>query len=330
MMIQTVTGPVDANDLGRTLVHEHLLVSFPGAEFDPKAKFDRPAFVAEAVRRLTQLRVEHGVRTFVDPCPMEMGRDVRLMAEVSEKAQMNVVCCTGFYTEARGLPSYWRNSTVEQIAELYIHELEKGVGDTGIRPGAIKCASEGQPNMTSGEAKCLAAASIAQKATGVSIITHTHAGVGGPEQQDVFEENGLPLHRALIGHCCGSSDRAYQRGIAERGSYVGFDRIGLNHLQKDEIRADCLVDLFRAGHSHRILMSQDHWCCMLGRHGSPSDEAAIKAAATKGKDTWGPGFTHLFTDFVPMLIERGMKREEIFSILDDNPRRFFAGELAAA
>jgi len=327
VMIQTVTGPVDVNDLGRTLVHEHLLVSFPGAELDPKAKFDRPAFITEAVRRLTQLRVEHGVKTFVDPCPMEMGRDVRIMAEVSEKAQMNIVCCTGFYTEARGLPSYWRNSTVEQIAELYIHELERGVGDTGIRPGAIKCASEGQPNMTPAEAKCLAAATMAQKVTGVSIITHTHAGVGGPEQQDVFEEHGLPLHRALIGHCCGSSDRAYQRGIAERGSYVGFDRIGLNHLQKDEVRADCLVDLFRAGHSHRILMSQDHWCCMLGRHGSPSDEAAIKAAAGKAKDPWGPGYTHLFTDFVPMLLERGMKREEVFSILDDNPRRFFAGEI---
>lgn len=324
MKIQTVTGAIDTSDMGRTLVHEHLLVSFPGAEFDPTVTFARPAFVAEAVRRLIELRVEYGVRTFVDPCPIEMGRDVALMAEISEKSLMNIVCTTGFYTEERGLPSYWRNSTVEQIADLYVTEIEKGVLKTGICAGAIKCATEGRP-MTQGEVKCLAAASIAQKATGVSIITHTHGGVGGPEQQDLFEQHGVPLDRALIGHCCGSADRAYHKHIAARGSYVGFDRIGLAHLQKDEVRADCLVDLFNAGHSAQILMSQDHWCCMRGRHGSPTDEAALKVAKERG-DPWGPGYTHLFTNFVPMLLERGMTREAIFALLDENPRRFFAGE----
>lgn len=324
MKIQTVTGPIDLCDMGRTLVHEHLLVSFPGANFDPAAMIERPAFVVEAVRRLTELRVEYGVRTFVDPCPIECGRDVALMAEISEKAQMNIVCATGFYTEELGLPSYWRNSTVEQIAELYISEIEKGVLKTGIRAGALKCATGGR-TMSQAEAKCLAAASIAQKATGVPIITHTNNGAGGPEQQDLFEEHGVPLHRALIGHCCGSDDRDYHQGIAARGSYVGFDRIGLVHYQKDEVRADCLVDLFNAGHSERILMSQDHWCCLVGRHARPAVEAAMTQAA-KAHDNWGPSYAHLFTTFVPMLLERGMTREAIFALLDENPRRFFSGE----
>ena len=35
---------------------------------------------------------------------------------------------------------------------------------------------------------------------------------------------------------------------------------------------------------------------------------------------------HLFTDFVPMLKNRGLREPEIASILDDDPRRFFAGD----
>ena len=92
---------------------------------------DVPAFVAEAVKRLTQLRVEHGVKSFVDPCPIELGRDAGMMKEIAEKSEMNVVCTTGFYFEEMGLPIYWRHRTVEEIAELYIREIEKGIGTTG-------------------------------------------------------------------------------------------------------------------------------------------------------------------------------------------------------
>ena len=97
MMVQTVTGPIPVERLGRTLMHEHLFIAFAGAEFDPTAVFDRAAFIAEAVRRLVQLRTEHGVRSFVDPCPIELGRDVTVMKEISEKSGMHIICTTGFY-----------------------------------------------------------------------------------------------------------------------------------------------------------------------------------------------------------------------------------------
>src|SRR5258708_10896406 len=41
------------------------------------------------------LRVEHGVKSFVDPCPIELGRDVTVMAEIAERSQMNIICTTG-------------------------------------------------------------------------------------------------------------------------------------------------------------------------------------------------------------------------------------------
>jgi phosphotriesterase-related protein len=307
-------------------MHEHLFIAFPGAEFDPSAVFDRADFVAEVVVRLQQLRVEHGVRSFVDPCPIELGRDAALMREIAEKSEMNVVCTTGFYFEAMGLPVYWRARTVEEIAELYIREITQGIGTTGVKAGAIKVAT-GAPAITALEHKFLEAACLAQKATNVPIITHTQDGHAGPEQQEAFAKGGVPAHCCLIGHCCGNADPEYHQRVVDGGSYIGFDRIGLSRYQPDEVRADNLVRLVRNGHRAQVIMSQDRHCGWLGKFARqvPAEEQArIDALQAEGK--WPPPYTYLFTDFVPMLQARGLSDHEIHSILSDNPRRFFAGE----
>jgi phosphotriesterase-related protein len=320
MAVQTVTGPIELDQLGRTLMHEHLFIAFSGAEFD------RAGFIAEAVKRLRQLRTEHGVRSFVDPCPIELGRDAGMMREIAEKSEMNVVCTTGFYFEAMGLPIYWRARTTEEIAELYIRELTHGIGDTGVKAGAIKVAT-GAPHITALEMKFLDAACIAQKATGAPIITHTQDGVNGPEQQTAFAAGGVAAHSCLIGHCCGNPDTAYHKRVVDGGSYIGFDRIGLHRYMPDETRADNLAKLVREGHRAQIMMSQDGHCGWLGKFARqiPPDEQA-KIDAMKAEGNWPPPYTYLFTDFVPMLRQRGLTESDIGSILQDNPRRFFAGE----
>jgi len=314
----TVLGPVPLSELGRTLMHEHLFVAFAGAEYDPLSRqFDRNAFVKEAAHRLRQLREVHGVRTFVDPCPIELGRDVTLMAEISEESEMNIVCTTGFYMEAAGLPFYWRDRTMEEVAELYIDEISRDIGGTGIRAGAIKVATS-QQNMTQQEAKFLAAACLAQRETGVPIITHTDKGLGGPEQQAAFAAGEVEAHRCLIGHCCGNADHDYHRRIAAGGSYVGFDRIGMPRYMPDATRADGVVALSRAGYLGQVMMSMDRVCGWLGRY--------LRRLTPEDVNEESKRYDYLFTDFIPLLRQRGMSDPEIFSILDDNPRRFFAGE----
>lgn len=330
MMVQTVTGPIPVEQLGRTLMHEHLFIAFPGAEYDPLAVFDRAEFIAEAVRRLVQLRTEHGVRSFVDPCPIELGRDAAMMKEISEKSGMNVICTTGFYFEEMGLPVYWRSRTVDEIAELYIREIAHGIGDTGVKAGAIKVAT-GAPVVTEFEKKFLAAACIAQKATGVPIITHTQDGYGGPEQQQLFARGGVGAHRCLIGHCCGNADPAYHRRVVDGGSYIGFDRIGLTRFQPDDVRADNLAKLVKDGFRAQIMMSQDRRCGWLGkfpRQLTAEEQAKIEALKAQGK--YPPPYTYLFTDFLPMLHARGVNQADIAFMLEDNPRRFFAGEVLPA
>ena len=326
MHVQTVTGPIGLDQLGRTLMHEHLFIAFPGAEFDPLATFDRAAFVAEAVSRLRQLRTEHGVRSFVDPCPIELGRDPALMREIAERSEMNIICTTGFYFEEMGLPIYWRARTAQEIAELYIREITHGIGSTGIKAGAIKAAT-GAPAITPLEHKFLEAACLAQTATGVPIITHTQDGCAGPDQQAAFAKGGVPAHRCLIGHCCGNADPAYHQRVVDGGSYIGFDRIGLLRFQPDEVRADNLVRLVRNGHRAQVIMSQDRHCGWLGKYARqvPAEEQD-RIDALRAEGNWPPHYTYLFTDFVPMLKERGLSEPEIHAILEDNPRRFFAGE----
>jgi phosphotriesterase-related protein len=325
MQVQTVTGPIGLDQLGRTLMHEHLFIAFPGAEFDPLAVFDRSAFVAEAVRRLKQLRTEHGVRSFVDPCPIELGRDAALMREISEKSEMNVICTTGFYFEEMGLPVYWRARTAEEIAELYTREITHGIGTTGVKAGAIKVAT-GAPEITRLEHKFLEAACIAQKATGVPIITHTQDGVGGPDQQAAFAKGGVAAHQCLIGHCCGNADPSYHQRVVAGGSYIGFDRIGILRFQPDEVRADNLVRLVRNGYRAQIMMSQDRHCGWFGKFARQlSAEEAARIEVLRAEGQWPPHYTYMFTDFVPMLKARGLEDREIDAILDDNPRRFFAG-----
>ena len=107
--VQTVTGPIDPAELGRTLVHEHIRISWPGEELDRSYSWDRADTVSRAVDKMAEL-LDAGFRTFVDPCPIELGRDPELYAEISEQSGMRIVCTTGFYTEhgGSGLPYYWR------------------------------------------------------------------------------------------------------------------------------------------------------------------------------------------------------------------------------
>ncbi|MGV3553364.1 phosphotriesterase family protein [Rhizobium sp.] len=320
--IQTVTGAIALDDLGRTLMHEHLLIAFPGSQYDPSAAYDRRDFIAEAVRRLVELRVKFGVSSLVDPCPIELGRDVVAMKEISEKSEVNILCTTGFYYEELGLPSYWRARTTEEIADLYIGEIEKGVGDTGIRPAALKVAT-GAPFITDQEKKFLAAACIAHKATGVPVITHTTDGVCGEEQQQLFSAGGVAADRLIIGHSCNNADIAYHRRIAQGGSTVGFDQIGMAYYQPDEVRADNIAGLIAEGFGDRIIMSMDRISHNVGKFcfaTTPEYLARVEDLRRKGLYQ---AYSYLFTDFLPLLRQRGVSEQDIDTMLIDNPRRFF-------
>ncbi len=155
--IQTTTGRCRPDELGMTLVHEHLLCGFPGWQMDALApRFERAEALSRSVAQLQELRVL-GVATFVDPCPMDLGRDVEFMAEVSQRSGVRIICTTGAYKEGEGIAYTFGALPVEEITEIYVKELVDGIGATGIRAGLIKVAT-GAPEISAYEKKLLTAA----------------------------------------------------------------------------------------------------------------------------------------------------------------------------
>ena len=312
--INTVTGTTTAEQLGTTLMHEHLLIGWAGWELDCAApKFDRRAAFKNAVDRLKELK-DLGLQSFVDPCPMDIGRDVNFMAEVAEASGVRIVCATGLYKEDLGNTAYFKQRSVDEIAEVYSSEITRGIGNTGIKAGIIKCAT-GKGQVTKYEENCLRAAARAHLRTSAPITTHTEDGTMGREQLDIFASEGVDLQRVIIGHSCGSADLGYHRDMLDRGCFLGFDRFGLDFLHPDKLRLAALIGLLGVGYEKQIVLSHDSVWCWLGRGLDLPPETA------KLIENWKP--THVFQNIVPALKRAGVGEEKVRAMLVDNPRRYF-------
>lgn len=321
-LVQTVTGPAPAASLGRTLVHEHLVTAMPGWDMDALAPpWDRAAAVRTAVETLRRLQ-DHGVETFVDPCPMDLGRDVRFAAEVADATGMRIVCTTGAYFEAAGITYVFRHLSVDDIAAIYEQELTDGIDGTGIRAGLIKVAT-GDGAISDYERKLLVAAGRAAVRCDVPVITHTENGTCGPEQLAVLTGEGVPAHRILVGHSDGSVDPAYHRSITDAGAYIGFDRLGLETIRPDEERVASIARLVAAGRARHVCLSHDVTCgANKGRFYVPGRAVPHERLLAKNPH-WKP--TNLFERIVPMLRAAGVSAADVETMLDRNPSRWFDG-----
>jgi len=252
----------------------------------------------------------------VDPCPSDLARDIEFSAEVSQATGFPIVAAAGLYNESFGLTAYWKlrgatgGDVVQEMAEAFIKELTEGVGASGVKPGIIKVAT-GSGAVTDYERQVFAAATRAAIATDVPIITHTDDGVLGEEQQAMFVEGKLLPHRAMVGHSCGTNDHEYHWRLVEGGTYVGFDRFGLESINSDENRAKSMLRLIERGASTRLMVAHDTVWCWLGKPFPPNP-------------IWRP--SRFCEDVIPMLKAGGASDEHLDHILVENPRRYFAGD----
>jgi len=314
-MISAGGGQVRPEDLGKTLMHEHLLCAMGGWELDTSASGpDRRDLLAMCVDRVQELQA-HGYRAMVDPCPNDLGRDLDLMGEVSARTGFTIIAATGMYNDTGGTNAYWRMKAllnadfVDRLADLMIAELTDGVG--GIRPGIIKLAT-GYGAMTDYERKVFAAGAKAAQATGTPITTHTE-GVLGDEQLALLREHGVAPQGVIIGHSCQSTNAAYLDGLAAAGAYLGFDRFGIEEICSDGHRIESLLRLFRQGASEQLIVSQDTVWCLRG--------AALPPPMAEVMARHEP--LHVERVIIPRLREAGLSQADIDTLLIANPRRFF-------
>jgi phosphotriesterase-related protein len=314
--VETVRGPVDRDALGRTLLHEHLLIASPEGIGNFNHAWGAPIWdeeerVADAVAKLRGL-VNAGYRTFVDPTAFGLGRDVRRVARINEQVpDLNIVVCTGLYAFAE-LPGFLKDRGTDALTELFVRELREGIDDTGIKAGFLKCAVE-RHGLVVDLPMILEAIAAAQVQTGAPLMVHTNAAArSGLLALETFTGHGVDPARMVIAHAGDSNDLGYLRAIADTGAALGFDRFNIPHFNPDEQRIETLLALLEEGYVDRIHLSHDaaSWYDFM-QHNPPFVNER-------------PDYLHIEREVLPKLLERGVTQAQIDELLIENAKRFLA------
>ncbi|WP_113700719.1 phosphotriesterase family protein [Nonomuraea lactucae] len=317
--VQTARGPVDSSRLGRTLVHEHVFVLGEEYRNNYQDDWDEEQKIADAVADLNELK-RLGIDTIMDPTVLGLGRYIPRIQKIAERTDLNVIVATGLYT-FNDIPHqfHYRGPGLlvdipEPLTDLFIKDLTKGIGDTGVRAAFLKCAID-EPGLTPGVERVMRAAGQAAVHTGAPITVHTHAGThSGLVVQRVLAEEGVDLSQVIIGHSGDSTDLDYLSKLAEAGSLLGMDRFGLDVFLPLRDRIDTIVELVRRGYGGSIVISHDASCF-------------IDFISTEQRHAIAPNwnYRHISEDVLPALFEAGLTETDIDMILVANPRRHFEG-----
>ncbi|MGW6337092.1 phosphotriesterase family protein, partial [Nocardia rhamnosiphila] len=261
--VPTLTGDVLPDALGRTLMHEHIIMlGHGGVVHEWPALFDRDAAIARSIEQMARL-ADAGIDSLVEMTTFDLGRDIEATAEVARASSVNVIACTGAWLAA---PSMMLRYSASRLAGAFMGDILDGIRGTDLRAGIIKIATD--ETVDDLNRLLLSAAAEAHRRTGAPIGTHSNAPAGsGSRQQDVLQECGVDLSRVLIGHCGDTDDLDYLRGIMQRGSYIGIDRFGLDTIPstKQDLlstpqRVAIIAELCRDGFADRIVLGHDANC----------------------------------------------------------------------
>lgn len=323
-MVNTVLGPVDVESLGKTLMHEHFFFGYPGYFGNSVYPVNKEEIIRVGVEVAEKAKA-HGVQTIVDATPNDSGRDPLLLAEIAERAGINIIFSTGYYYEGEGAPAYFKfkkaiGAAEEEIYEMFMTEIEKGVGDTGLKPGVIKLGTS-KGEITEYEQMFFKVAARVQRETGVPIITHTQEGTCGPEQAELLVSEGANPKQILIGHMDGNTDIKYHHRTLEQGVFVGFDRFGIQGFvgaPMDRERIGTLLGLIGLGYEDQLMLSHDTVNVWLGKSPEWPEELA------KLIENWH--ISNVFENIIPALKKGNVTDEQINTILVENPKRIFIGE----
>jgi len=308
--IQTATGPIDEERLGFTLSHEHIIVGSAGVREAYPFLFDMTRTRERVIRELSEAKAG-GVDTIIDATTMDLSRDVDFVAEVSRASGVRVVVATGLW---RDIPRFFWERDPGFIAEVFIHEIQDGIGGDRIRAGVIKVAND-QEGVTPQAERVLRAAARACKATGVPITTHQWAPAQvGRRQMEIFLDEGVDPGRVCIGHSADTTDVDYLEGLLREGVYLSMDRYpGRPDMPDWPERNATVKALIDRGWADRLMLGHDY-------------APAPYPADGLGPDTESPTrYLFVSTTALPSLRAEGVDEGTIRKMTVDNPRRYLAG-----
>jgi phosphotriesterase-related protein len=314
--VQTFLGPREPDELGTTLIHEHVFVghqeldlNFPHVEWDAQQALERAVSGFERLHSL-------GVRTVVDLTVLGLGRDVRTVQAVADRVPVNLVASTGYYT-SNVLPAYFHThgpgrlvDGPDPLVEMFVADIEQGIAGTPVRAGMLKVVTD-RDGLTEDVTRVFTAAAVAHQQTGVPVTTHSSPALrNGLDQQALLAKQGVDLERVVIGHSGDSEDLDYLRTLMDNGSTIGMDRFGMEHVLPDERRVDTVLALLRLGYADRMVLSHD--AAYFSRVTPPSWRA-------REAPNWH--MENLPRRVLPMLRRGGASESDIHQMMVVNPRR---------
>lgn len=314
MKVRTLTGDLEPQTLGKTLIHEHLAVDW--GEMLGRPKIIDFEFDAMRDKMVAALNAAHalGVGAIVECTPIGCGRYVDLFKAVAERTPVKIVCSTGFFHESWcPMHPIARAFDVELMTDLFVREITEGMGDTLIKAGIIKCAT-GEGRVSQKEEQVLRAAARAHRTTGCPIITHTTGGLGN-EQLDIFESEGVLPSEVIISHVGCEKDNwiPYSESLLKRGANISFDRIGEPSFGSDDHWITLIKNAIDGGYIRQAMFSHDAGVLVHG----------YNEIINPGVEITGD-FTYISREFIPRLQAAGVSDEQLRVMFEENPQRELA------
>ena len=321
--VETVRGPVDSSELGKTYMHEHVFVLDSDVQRNyPEEWGSEDDRCADAVEKLKALAAQ-GVRSIADPTVVGLGRYIPRIQRIAERVpELNIIAATGCYTydhvpfffHYRGpaLSTAAGADVPDPMVDMFVGDITEGIADTGVKAAFLKCAID-QQGMTHGVARVMRAVAKAHRRTGAPITVHTHPGsqAGLAVQRLMCDEEGVDPTRVVLGHSGDSADVDHLSALADAGFILGMDRFGLNVETTFEARADTVIELCQRGYAERMVLAHDAACYI------DWIDPNVRALLTQ----WN--YLHIHDNVLPYLREHGVSEAQIDTMLVETPRRYF-------
>lgn len=303
--IMTVNGWINADKIGLSLIHEHVMVDFIGADHVSPSRYNPKEVFNTALPKLLQLQ-KKGFKTLFECTPAYLGRDVKLLKQLAQASGLNIITNTGYYGAVNGkyFPAYAHTETAKQLADRWIEEWENGIEGSGIKPGFIKSGVDKLPFSVT-QVKVIEAAAITHLKTGLTIGIHTGDGEAALEEKRIIEANGVSCAAWIWIHAQNEKNYEYHLKVARAGGWVSYDGVNKESIE------DCILFLKamkKENLLHKVLLSHDSGWYNVG---------------TAGGGIYN-GYTTIPDKLLPAMKKNGFTEKDIYQLLVLNPAKAFA------
>lgn len=308
-MIQSAAGEIPAAQMGHIQCHEHIyLRKGPSYESNPALcmeDYDR------SLQELKDYRTAGG-GAIVDAQPGWFGRDPGMLCRLSQDSGVQILAVTGFHKlmfEEPGSPL--QTMSENQLTAYFAGEITTGMvgpegNPTDIRAAFVKVAFEAGGLTHPVYGKLFRAAARAAAETGAPVLVHTEKNTDMLELLGFFNGFGVLSERVLICHLDRTNyNAAYHCKVLQSGCSLCYDSVNRTKYISHEQELELIAAVCGAGFEDRIVLSLDTTAQRLRAYGAPD-----------------MGLDYILTTYIPMLLDRGITREQIGKMCRLNGAKF--------